>query len=271
MIAIVGAGAVAAARAEAQDGSGAVKGMAELSRDLSAVRKSRVFFLHQSVGVNILDGLKKLDAKVDGAKLRIVNGSDGSATGPAIFEIMGGRNTDPQSKIDAFAAALRENPQLKPDVAVMKLCYVDFSPRTDVAAVFASYRSTLDALKREFPNVRFVHVTVPLTTRPSPLKRYLSTVLAREGWTDLENVRRAEFNAMLREEFSKQSIYDLARIEATAPDGRVTKFEHAGNDYLALYDGYTNDGGHLNEAGQAAAAAAAVAVIARSLERVGGS
>ena len=44
---------------------------------------------------------------------------------------------------------------------------MDFTGSTDVAAVFADYRSKMSALKSACPNVRFVHFTVPLTTGAS--------------------------------------------------------------------------------------------------------
>ncbi|QDU24186.1 hypothetical protein [Urbifossiella limnaea] len=52
-------------------------------------------------------------------------------------------------------------------MALFKLCYVDVGADTDVAGLFAAYRSVLAGLVVEFPGVRFGHVTVPLRARGS--------------------------------------------------------------------------------------------------------
>ena len=43
----------------------------------------------------------------------------------------------------------------------MKFCSLDITSSTDVDAIFARYRDTMAALERDFPDVTFIHVTVP--------------------------------------------------------------------------------------------------------------
>ena len=138
--------------------------------------------------------------------------------------------------------------------------------RTDVDELFAYYRSTLEALKREHPEIRFAHVTVPFTTSPTGLKQRVYRLIGREVWADASNVKRTEFNRRLKESFGSDPVFDLSRLEATAPDGHLTTFEQGGRSYLALYPGYTEDDGHLNDAGQRSVGSAAIRFLAEGLK-----
>jgi len=234
----------------------------QLLSDLAAVRRARILFSHHSVGANLLEGIGKLDADAGGERLRVVSAETAPPSGSALIHVSGGRNTDPRSKIDFFAATLRGQASLKPDVAFMKLCFVDFEPRTDVPALFGHYRTALEALKRDFPGVRFAHVAAPLMARPTDLKSRLRRLLGKEVWEDAANARRAEFNQLLARTFAADPIFDLARVESTAPDGRPTTYDLGGHSYQSLYPGYTVDGGHLNALGQRVAGEAAIHFLA---------
>ena len=239
----------------------------QLAADMAEVRQSRILFSHHSVGANILEGVKRLDAESPGSdRLRVASIEEAFATKePALIDFWGGQNGEPKTKIDSFAAVIRSEPRLKLDIAFMKFCYVDFNPRTDVNELFGYYRSTLDALKREHPEIRFAHVTVPLTTWPTGMKWRIFRIIGKEVWEDDANIKRAEFNRRLQESFSSDPVLDLARLEATAPDGHLTTFERGGQSYLSLYPGYTDDGGHLNTLGQQIVGVAAVRFMAEGL------
>lgn len=239
----------------------------ELGAELAVIRQGRILFTHHSVGVNILAGMERIDAAAGGSRLRMAT-LDEAATlaGPVLAHGGGGRNTDPRSKIDAFAALIRREPLLGPDLAFMKLCFVDFEPTTDVGALFSYYQRTLEALKRERPGMRFGHVTVPLFRRPTDLKSSLKRLAGREVWEDAANARRAEFNERLRRAFASDPIFDLAGAEATGPDGRTASFEVAGREVPSLDPRYTEDGGHLNALGQEVVGAEAIRFLARALQ-----
>ena len=245
----------------------------QLSADLELVRQGRILFSHHSVGVNIIMGVKRFDAEMPGGSyIRLASLAEAATSrGPMLIDFTGGKNGEPKTKIDAFAAVIRGESQLKPDLAFMKFCYVDFNPRTDVDDLFGYYRKTVEALKREHPEIRFAHVTVPLTTWPTELKWKIFRLIGKEVWEDATNVKRAEFNRRLKESFGKDLVFDLASIEATAPDGRLTTFEQDGRSYLSLYPGYTEDGGHLNTAGQQVGGAAAIRFMAEGLKGRGAS
>ena len=243
----------------------------QLTADLATVRQGRILFSHMSVGADILAGIKRLDAENAGGKsLRLVSLQEAVASGgPVLIDVSGGRNGEPRTKIDFFAATIRGEARLKPNLAFMKLCYVDFNPRTDVDELFNYYRSTVASLKKEHPEIRFAHVTVPLMEQPTGLKWRIYRLIGREVWEDAANVKRAQFNQRLQENFRSDPVFDIARVEATAPDGRLTTFEQGGRSYLSLYPGYTEDGGHLNATGQRVAGVAAIRFLAEGLS--GGS
>ena len=240
----------------------------QLAADLAAARQGRILFSHHSVGANIIDGVKRLDGENPGAsRIRVASLEEAAtSTGPMLIHFSGGQNGEPKTKIDSFAATIRSDTSLKPDLAFMKFCYVDFNLRTDVDDLFGYYRKTIEALKREHPEIRFAHVTVPLTMWPTGLKWRVFRLIDREVWDDATNVKRAEFNRRLKESFGSDPVFDLARIEATAPDGRLTTFEQDGRSYLSLYPGYTEDNGHLNVVGQQLAGAAAIHFMAEGLK-----
>jgi len=240
----------------------------QLAADLAVVRKGRFLFSHHSVGVNIIMGIQRLDGETPGGnhiRLATLDEADVSE-GPMLIHFTGGQNGQPKTKIDAFAAAIRNEPHLRPDLAFLKFCFVDFNPRTDVDELFKYYRNTIEALKREHPEIRFAHVTVPLTLRPTELKWKIFRLIGKEVWDDASNVKRAEFNRRLKETFGSDPIFDLSLVEATAPDGHLTTFEQGGQSYLSLYPGYTEDGGHLNTLGQKVAGEATIRFMAEGLK-----
>ena len=60
----------------------------------------------------------------------------------------------------------------------------------------------------------------------------------------------------------KEPLYDLAKIEATYPDGKVLSYSRHGKIQYTLIPTYTNDGGHLNEKGRRIAAAQLLILLA---------
>lgn len=239
----------------------------QIAANVAAIRKKRIYFYHHSVGQNVLDGLARLDAEVGGGSIRMATREVARGiAGPVLVHGGGGRNGDPKGKIDVFAAAIRGDPGLNPDLAFLKLCYADVDPATDVASVFEHYRRTLEALKREFPGIRFGHVTIPLMDHPQDWKSRIKRMIGREVWADASNVKRADFNRRLVEAFPADPMFDLAKVEATRPDGGVATFEAGGRTCPSLWAGYSEDGGHLNAAGQQVAGIEAARFMAAALE-----
>lgn len=220
-------------------------------RPLDALAQRRLFFGHQSVGDDILEGVGRELAARGAAAPRVMELAEGAEL-PAgtLAHRKLGRNEAPLSKLEAFAQQLERTPQV--DVAFLKFCYVDIDARTDVAALFARYRATFQALEARHPRTTFVHFTVPLTTVQRGPGAWLEVLRGSAPWGAEENARREAFNALLRSSYAgKAPVFDLARLEATAPDGSAERFEHAGASHPALVPAYTEDGSHLNAEGQA--------------------
>jgi hypothetical protein len=232
--------------------------------ELEAIANARVFFLHQSVGFNMLDGLRGLWGST-GQPGRIVQVDDGIPDGPAFIHTTGGRNGEPMAKIDAFAERLRSLEGLAPDLALMKLCYVDINQQTNIDQLLGYYQTTLEALEKEFPKVRFAHATVPLKTRSTSLKDRLYRTVGLEVWGDESNRARTRYNSRLRAAFSGAPIVDIARAESTQPDGRPLAYSREGESFYAMVPAYSTDGGHLNARGQRVVAEEMVHVLAKTL------
>ena len=134
---------------------------------------------------------------------------------------------------------------------------------TDVKALFARYRATIDDLRTKNPGTTFVHVTAPLTVVQGGVKENLKRLLGRAPYGTIENMRREEYNTLLRQAYrEREPIFDLARVESTAPDGTVVTTEWKGSVAPAMAPAYTDDGGHLNAAGKLRAARELVSVLA---------
>jgi hypothetical protein len=230
--------------------------------DFDQVVRRRIFFGHQSVGMNLLDGVRGL-AEQERAALRVVETTDPSALVPGtLAHSFVAENGDPERKIASFERALDSGVGNAADVALLKFCYVDIGPDTDAAALFAKYQGMVTRQRARHPGLAFVHVTVPLTTVQGGIKAMVKWMLDRPPYGHPENARREEFNALLRQSYQgREPIFDLARLESTAPDGRTETAVWKGRAVPALVSAYTDDGGHLNPEGRVRAARALVTVL----------
>lgn len=238
----------------------------DLAQDLRQVAEARILFQHMSVGANVLEGLKRLFAGREKLDLRLVDESAARALPDHVLaHSMGGRNGHPKSKFDAFAQLLGSEGGTSPDVALMKLCYVDVREDTDVRALIDQYRTTIQSLRVRHPRTVFVHVTMPLEAMDPGWKDLVKRLTGYKDRIAGANMRRAEYNELLVQAFPKDPVFDLSAVESTRPDGRRETFRRGGTDYPSLVPAYTSDGGHLNETGQDVAARALVRTLARAL------
>ncbi len=224
-----------------------------------AVAKRRIVFGHQSVGANILSGVQYL-AKEAGVPLKVTE-SRISAKDTGITHFSIGRNGDPLSKINDFADVIKSG--LSPDIALMKLCYVDIVSSTNAKKLAQDYIASLDSLCRRFPQTVFVAVTTPLTTVQSGPKAWIKKLLGRSNGL-AENFRRQEFNNILRSSYeSKGRLFDLAKLEAEG----AGNYAFEGQPVDVLNPVITSDGGHLNDRGAQTVAAALLKFIDRVATR----
>lgn len=220
----------------------------------------RVFFGHQSVGANILDGV----SDVTSGKLRIREGRTAALLeSPGLLHARLGENEAPLTKLADFEAAL-DGLAGHVDIAFFKFCYIDFDAATDADALFRAYVKTLERLKKKYPEITFVHFTVPLTVVARGPKAWLRQALTQEApWGAKENEIRHRFNSLLRARFEGQPVFDLAALESTRPDGTAACYEFRGNTLPALVPEYSDDGQHLNSVGRRRVAEALLTFLAR--------
>lgn len=228
---------------------------------LMKIAREKVFFAHQSVGANLIDGLEAL-ARANNVPLRVANVyTAGNVDTPGFGHVLIGENKKPLLKLTGFEQAMG-SASASVDIALVKFCYVDFDATTDAKSLFAEYRATLERLRTRHPHTAFVPVTAPLKRIDSGPKVVVMRLFGRPPAGVAENAKRDEFNALLRQEYlGKLTIFDLARAESTGPDGREVSFEWQGRTVPALDAAYTDDGGHLNAAGRLHAAREMVRVL----------
>lgn len=232
-------------------------------QEIAGLTSKKIFFGHQSVGNNILQGIKELAAKDGRLKLNIVKSPDPQlVAGPALIEFEIGQNGDPQSKIEAFTRILDKGIGSEGGIAMFKFCYVDIDSSTDIPRLFAGYRDRMDALKAKYPAWRPVHVTVPLTAMEPSAKDWVKNLLGRTTPQDIA-IKRNQFNVLMRKTYAGvDPIFDLAEVESSHADGSRSYFTRGGQKIYTLAPEFTDDGGHLNEAGRRAAAARFLSILA---------
>lgn len=210
---------------------------------LNKVNKRNIYFAHQSVGFNILDGLSKLNKDMNVIEVKDIQPSDQSFFSHS--EI--GENTKPVLKLQDFSSTLNKIPMGKIDIAFLKFCYVDIGRNTDIESLFDTYKETYESLAKKFPDITFVHFTVPLTIRKTGLKPTAKRILGRDVWGDNQNIKRQEFNILIRNNYD--IVFDIAEIESTDLKGIQTIHTSKGYKYFGLVPEYTDDGSHLNSVG----------------------
>src|SRR5207249_2637509 len=121
------------------------------------------------------------------------------------------------------------------------------------AAADAGLRAELErvAQRRIFFGHQSVGVTAPLTDVQGGAKGLLKRLLGRAPYGAVENLRREQYNALLRAAYrGREPIFDLARVESIAPDGRAVTAQWNGSVVPVLAPAFTDDGGHLNAPGR---------------------
>jgi hypothetical protein len=218
----------------------------------AALAHKRVFFGHQSVGWNIMEGVAELERERPALGLRVVQGDSAADGRPAFAHTPIGRNGDPGGKSDAFAARIEGGLGERVDIALHKYCFADIGSGTRIETVFDHYRSTMARLRAEYPEVVFVHVTAPLVTaRSGGLKLAVQRLIGRAPTRVGSNIARERFNDLMRKEYAgREPLFDLATLESTRPDGRREGVAFAGRPGYSLDPDYSSDGSHLNEVGR---------------------
>ena len=220
--------------------------------------QKKIFFGHQSVGFNIIDGIQDLMKEYPKIKLNIVETSDSKKFNSGIFaHSRVGKNTEPDTKIADFAKYIDQGIGRKADAAALKFCYVDIMSKNDVQQVFDEYVKVVEDLKTRHPNLTIIHFTAPLTANQTSWKTWIKKIMGKKDiWEYTDNVKRNQYNELLVAKYmGKEPVFDIAAIESTKPDGARNTYEYDGKTYNSMVPEYTGDGGHLNEQGRKQVAA----------------
>ena len=220
--------------------------------DWNSLSKKKIYFGHQSVGFNIIDGVKDLMIENPKIKLNIVETNDvKDIGGGALAHSTVGKNKDPKSKIDDFSKYIDQGIGNSADVVALKFCYVDITSDTDINNIFQEYKNKVEELRKSYPSLTIIHFTVPLTIRQIGWKAAIKKIIGRPIGGVADNMKRNEYNELLIKEYQeKDPILDIAKVESSYPDGKRNSFSMYGKTYFSLIPEYTNDGGHLNEIGR---------------------
>lgn len=211
-----------------------------------ALASRRIFFGHQSVGGNIMQGVTEVLAANPSIPLKVVESRDLSdSLMPAFHHALVGRNDFPLEKFADFVTVANgfgdDN-----GIAMLKLCYIDIHTHTNPQELFDSYRRSVDALKARNPSLTIVHFTAPLTSIEN-WKGRIRAALTRANTQRERNLVRHRYNELLRHAYEgKEPLFDIARLESTLPDGRGVYFLMGGQEVPLLAPQHTDDGGHLN-------------------------
>ncbi len=216
---------------------------------LDAARELDTFFAHRSVGNNILAGMADLQGQ-DPVRYAIeIAGNSPSwfVSNSGILHRSLGINGEPQTKINGFDDYIRGGYHVA-DVTMMKFCPGDTLPFGSVPAedIWPAYQAMMEGLEQAYPETIFVWWTLPIFTAAD----------------DRGNDEKEVFNGLIRDYCAANGcvLFDIADIESHDPDGNPVT---SAAGYEAMWNGYSYDGGHLNEAGRVRVARAYWWLLAR--------
>ena len=129
-----------------------LEGVTESS--LKKLADQRIYFGHQSVGFNIIEGINDIMKENHQIRLKVIETNDPADMNKPIFAHSRiGKNTYPQSKIDAFASFIEKGIGKKANIAFFKLCFADIIGTTDVNRIFEFHKNTMSHVKKEYPHL----------------------------------------------------------------------------------------------------------------------
>lgn len=234
--------------------------------------EKKIFFGHQSVGYNIIDGITDIMNERDYVKLNVIEAREPSAFDQPVFaHSQVGMNTKPFSKIERFVEIMDSGVGSKVDMAFFKFCYVDIMRDSNPQEIFDGYRTALDGLKDRYPDTKFLHVTIPIRSVPKGAKKYLKQtvklLIGKPGFFE-DNMMRRNYNDLLNKNYSKTGfLFDLARIESVNEKGFGCYAQKGAEKVYVMAPEYTEDGGHLNNQGRKTVAEQLLIILAEIASR----
>lgn len=226
------------------------------------------FFGHQSVGVNLLEGLSQVPEF--NSSIVEVKHVPSNVEAARIYHSTVGRNYFPHEKISDFDERMR-GAMSAVDAAGLKFCYLDVTGDVDVQKLFDDYVATMERLELDYPETAIVYFTMPLRVSRGGIKGLAKWVLRRDRSGREGNADRHTFNQLLREAKGDTGrLFDIALFESTYLDGSRETFRLRGVTHEALVPEYTDDGGHLNDTGRRVVATEFVAFLAELSKKKSG-
>jgi hypothetical protein len=222
----------------------------DLNTKITFISHKNIYFGHQSVGENIIAGIKKnnSDRNKNEIVIKRYNHHD-SLYGNYFLHSNIGQNGNPQIKFDEFSKIVNNLAGTNLNIAMMKLCFVDITKNTNIKDVFNSYDKMIDSLKHRYPKIKFIHFTVPLKSKPSLINYIKDKIKGNNNYDPQDNLARNRYNELVFSKYSKNEIFDLAGAESTYPNGKRESEIVDGQPCYVLIKDYTTDGGHLNDLG----------------------
>ena len=237
--------------------------------------EKKIFFGHQSVGSNIIEGINDIINEREYIKLNIVRTDNPTDFDQPIFAHSSvGRNTEPDSKIKSFRNIMDAGVGDKVDIAFFKFCFVDIMRDSDPREILDSYNTLIEDLKGRYPQTRFLHVTVPVCSAPRgvkrPLKEFVKLLIGRPRIMTLDdNIMRQHYNTLLKDAYSPtEHFFDLALIESINPGGFRCYATKGADKVFLMVPEYTDDGGHLNDQGRKKIAEQLLIILAEVANKV---
>jgi lysophospholipase L1-like esterase len=232
----------------------------------SFVTTRTVYFGHQSRGSGVVAGVEGLTQE-HALPLRVVQTREpATISGPAFVHFFAGQSRDFASKNASVLRLLESPTRARRPVVLLKYCYGDINCSGDAATMFGAYRDTVETIQFEHPDVTVVHATVPLLPVESALESGARQFFGRPTRRE-HAIARQRYNELVRAEFADtEPIFDIAKVEATQPDGTLAGFSAGGRLIETLARHNTDDGSHLNARCQRAAAEELLDVLSDAIE-----
>lgn len=216
----------------------------------TAAMGKRTIFGHQSVGMQVLQGVSMLAGQlgVSNPSFPDYEATTLPSSGGMLAHFYAGSNGNPFSKLDEFEAHLRGGLAAQVDIVVLKFCYADLrnSSSHTPQQMFDAYKIWCDTIETDFPTLTIIYAT--------------EAIVMGENSDGVHNARRQVFNNLIRAEYASTGrLWDVANIQSTDPIGN--KILHGGIE--SLYSGYASpDQRHIYGPGRTALAGPLLQLIA---------
>jgi hypothetical protein len=156
---------------------------------------------HQSVGENILDGIRGV---CPSCSIRLLDLNSDNTLIPGLYHSKIGSNGDPYSKLEQFREIVTQIGN-RVDIAMMKFCYVDITRQTEIQPLLDRYKSVMSQLAGNFPKLRIIHFTAPIRTLRFGIRSRVRLLLRQEIASCEDNLQRDAFNRLLRKAYGEGS------------------------------------------------------------------